>query len=115
MRASTVREVQKMLGLTQDEFARALMIKSSTVCRWKANKRRSIPMDVIRRLVLETLATSLKDATPVHSTTRGVIASEYFRARALDSSFQPSLIMAVLDEAWQMDCKRRSGGFGRRG
>ena len=56
MRASTVRAVRKALNLTQGELARALMVRECTVYRWEADKRRVLPMDVVRRIVLEKLA-----------------------------------------------------------
>lgn len=37
---SVVRELRARLGLTQEEFARALGITVSTVCRWEKGRAR---------------------------------------------------------------------------
>jgi len=110
MRASTIREIRRALKLRQDEFARALMVRESTVYRWETDKRRSIPIDNLRRLVLETLIELLKDGTTLHSPylhlTTGKLEAASLHNHALDP-FQPSLIKEVLHRAWKIDCKRR--------
>ncbi len=92
MTSKQVKQIREALGLTLEEFGRAMLVSWTTVWRWEHGG--AAKMDPLRRLALEQIHAELSSKTGRHS---GKVEKCY-RAAALDS-FPPALIIEALNAA----------------